>query len=336
MATIIVGHKGLDLDCVVSMLALETAIRKIVGFKSEIRFAFVPQGETYRSIKINPKHQYEQVGRDRIYHVDCGLGFFDHHRPGCTAPSSAILVNRAFRLSERFPEWKRLIKWATEADQDRLKCGCALHAIIRGEHRRLGPGHDLEILRFARRAIVALLENEKVKVAAEPVPIETVPEFQLPEPEGIPALQVMKVPDFGKVGLIVGPEEIGGSFRNRLETEAGCRLVISFGTDQGKVGIMSCFPSNGEPVDLRELGIVQAIRAEEAKARGIKLTAEELSSPGDVRGMKWFAHEVEGDRVVNLFNGSAKVDLTEEERTRLPPERIIQIVKDQITALVQN
>lgn len=336
MATIIVGHKGVDADCAITMLALRTALREIAGFKGEIRFAFVPQGTTFKGIKVDPKNQYEQLKGDRIYHIDCGRGYFDHHRSGCTAPSSAVLVDLAFRLSERLPEWSRLIKWATEAEQGRIKSGCALPAIIRGLHRQLGPGHDMEILRFAGHMIQALLANERVRVAGSKVKVKirTVSSF-LPLPDDEIVLRATKIDGFGNVGLIVGPPRLLGTFRNRLEREAHCRLIISFNAE-GKVGILSCFPDSGEPVDLRELGIIQAIRAAEAKARGIKkLSPAELSTTGDVRGMKWFAHGVADGRVANLFNGSEKVDLTEEGKTRLSPDRIISIVKDQITMSVE-
>lgn len=326
MATIIVGHKYADMDCYVSMLALETAIRKVMGYGGRPRFAFVLQGKTYKGIKVNPKSQYEQVGEDRVYHADCGLGFFDHHRPGCTAPSSAAIIDKVFKLSEKLPEWKRLIQWATDADQGRLNCGCAIPALIRGRYRLYGPGRDHDVLRIVERDVDALLANEKVLVAGAQVAIQAVSKLDVPEPGSGPTLQVMEIPSFGKLGLIVGPEVLGGTLRNRLEREANCRLMISFTTDKGKTGIMSRYArSKKSPVDLRKAGIVAAIRnAEVAKGGG-----------ADV----WFAHEVPdkgGVRVANLFNGSAKFDLTEENRTRLSKKEIIKIVKDTIAASLRK
>lgn len=328
MATIIVGHNGTDLDCVISMLALEAALK--VGYSGEIRFAFVNQGETYQGIKVDPRHQYETLKYDRIYHVDCGGGALDHHQAGCTASSSAVLVDQTFQLSEKMPEWKRLVKWATEADRGRLSCGCALHAVIRGQHRLLGSNHDAEIFGFTRRAIEGLLENEKLGVAGEEVDIDFVDELEAPDPADAPALFVEEVPAFGKIGVMIASADLLGSLRNRMEREAHCRLMISF-SDDGRVGIMSRFALKGRtPVDLRQLGIVQAIRTAEATTRGITLTDAELCATGDVKGMKWFAHEFEG-RIANLFCGSAKVDLQEGEETRLSWQQIIKIVKDCIT-----
>lgn len=324
MATIIVGHKGADMDCLVSMLGLATAIREIEGYKGQPRFEFIPQGETYRGVRVNPKHRYEKVGGDWIWHVDCGLGLFDHHRPGCTAPSSAVIIDGVFKLSEKFPEWEWVVRWATEADRGKTRTGvmeemggCDLPAIIRGLQHSFGPGHDYKIFRLVETIIEGLLVNQKIRVAAADVPIEEVSELVAPEPGSDPLLRVMETPSFGKVGLIVGPEKLGGSFRNRMEQEANCRLMISFGTNEGKTAIMSRFARSGKsPVDLRKVGIVGAIQQAEV-AQGGSATV-------------WFAHEVDG-RVANLFNGSAKVDLKEEDRTRLSPESIIQIVKDCIT-----
>lgn len=323
MATIIVGHELLDLDCAVSMLGLAKALREVVGFEGQIKFTFVPQGATHRGVAVDPRHQCEWLDRDRIYHVDCGGGLLDHHRPGCGAPSSAVLIDREFGLTKAFPEWKRLVKWATEADQCRLRCGCALHAIIRGENRRLGPGHELTVLRFARRAVDALLTNEKIKVQAGQTPIESVEVFQPPEPgDDNFSLQVRSVDGFGNAGLIVGLEELSGSFRNRLEREAECRLLISFVTDKGKTAIMSCYPENAEPVDLVELGIVQGILCEEAQLRGIE--PPDLDAMVDGRIANWFVFKVDG-RIASFFNGSAKWDLAPWERTVIAPARIIDI-----------
>lgn len=339
MATIIVGHKVIDLDCGVSMLALATALREIVGFRGEIRFALIPQGSTYKGIKVDPTRQYELLDGDRIYHVDCGSdecgrGLFDHHRSGCEEPSSAIIIDRVFRLSGTLPEWKRLIRWATRADQGTLTGGCTLASLISGRRRRFGPGHDAQIFRFLRECVADLLANERVRVAAVKIQAEIVSELQIPELEDVPILQIEEISGFGRVGLIVGPEGLGGSFRNQLEIEKKCRLTVSFGTNEGSVGIMSCFSGNGEPVDLRGLGVVQAIRKAEARARGIGITPKELRATGDVCRMKWFAHEVDGNRIANLFNGSAKVDLKKGEETRLPWEQIIKIVKDCITTSI--
>lgn len=336
MAMRIVGHREPDLDTIVSMLLVEAHLR-VRGYKGKIVFSLIPQGSTYEDVVVSPGHKWEQVGEDKVWHVDVGRSLFDNHREGCKAPSSAAIINAVLRVCEDLPEWERLVKWTNEEEQGRLRCGCALPPIIRGMRRQLGPGKDAVIFRFARRAIEALLTNERCRVIGGEAEIEIVNDL-LPLPVGGTVLRTMGIEGFGNVGLIVSERaDLLGTYRNRLETGANVRLTISFDSERGHTGVMSCFSVSGEQVCLRELSIIQAIRLAEARARGLDLStlgSATLASSGDVSGMRWFAYEADGKGITLLLNGSDKASLGEGEETQLSRQEIVKIVVGCVTASV--
>jgi hypothetical protein len=310
------------------MLMLSDLLTKVAGYEGAVRFTLVPQGSTFGGTPVNPRYKWEWVDGNMVFHVDCGGGSLDHHREGANAPSAAHLVDQIFGVVAHLPEWERLVRWASETDGGR-GCGYSVAAVMRGMvHEEESDG---DIFRYARKSIRFILANERRRVQGADVKIQTVTSL-CPLPTGRTALGVQRIEGFGRVGVILsGRSELLGPYRNRLETEGKARLVISFDTARGHVAVMSRFPHNGKPVCLREMGIIQAIRGAEAAAWGIEMDSEALSVSGDVPAMKWFAHEVTGNRIANLFHGTDKVPLGEgDERTRLSRDEIVGIVLDRI------
>ncbi|MFW6143520.1 MAG: hypothetical protein ACOC4Z_01160 [Patescibacteria group bacterium] len=329
MTRYLVGHSVVDFDLVTGIVFCAEGMRK-EGFQGRIRTAFLdPDQDTFGGMNVFPGYWYEKRGQDRVIHIDCGNSQFDHHRRDCDSPSSAHLVAERFGFTNLYG---RILHWVCQSERGDLNCGCAVPSIIRGLYRR--GKCDAEVFQLAREMVLALMANERHIWNLKDISLKKVGQLKVPSELSSteePFCRITEVPDFGRVGLLVADEEDGGTLRNRLEREGGVRLVISFARDTGHVGILSCFSSNGKPVDLGKLGVVQAIREKEAAARGLDFSSQQLARSGDVPGMKWFAFKVNGhsgsrSRIAGLLAGSSKYPLSEEMKTKLSPRQVVNTV----------
>jgi len=335
VGAVIVMHPTPDVDALVSALALEAWL-KVRGFGGQIGFHFldIEDGEasyaqklkitTYKVIQLSGQLADVYEG-NTVFHVDCGGSQFDHdHLERREDVSAAQLVAEKLELFKFLPEWKRIIQWAHEADNNTLKGDFNFPSIVRG----FASTHtDQETLDFARTLIEGQLGIERMRLLAVSQKVIHLDQLSWPHGSTNYAIATKKYPGFGTVGLIKMPTP---AHRGTAVHQLGDhRLSISVDAKYGYVTITTNRRNNRD--DLQDWGILRALRQAEAIARGwTPLPDERAASLEPIRGMGWIAFSPNGV-TTSVMDGSPKASyLPKHLKTKLSIDQILKIVDELI------
>jgi hypothetical protein len=183
---IVVTHISPDWDAISSVWL----IKKYLPGWQEATVAYVPAGERFRNIPLNPKNvaqndPIERAGDDEIIHVDTGLGPLDHHQTQdtnvCGASRTWEYVQKTLKksgdsfTSEHRQAVSRIIKVIVDIDHFREvfwedaasdRYEFSLIGLLEGM-KYLKPDQDSVYLQFGIASLEAMVAEFENRIWAE-------------------------------------------------------------------------------------------------------------------------------------------------------------------------